>query len=147
MSQCSAKFSSVLAKTLEDLCFHMGSPTPMPSASDTMTRFARVPIAGHWQGDFVIGIQAPLLQEFAQSLLGEEEVSSDDSQQALLEIANVVCGNALPELESAAAVFTLEGPVACDGRQFDRPGVVPCFEGCLDQGAVVVRIFRDRIQA
>jgi hypothetical protein len=89
----------------------------------------------------VIGVARPLLKEFTENLLGEEGVSQQDCEHALLEIANVVCGNVLPELASIDAEFRLESPELCQAACFDRHDP-PLAETFIDHGAIMVRLFR-----
>ncbi len=131
-----------LVRTLSELCFHFGDPAE--TSADRSSPYARVRLDGAWSGEFVIGIAPPLLQEFTENILGEESVSGEDCTNALLEIANVVCGNVLPELASSDDEFHLASPTLCSAERFDRPGEAPLAEAFMDEGAIMVRLFRDQ---
>ncbi len=74
---------------------------------------ATVSFDGAFQGQFAIAIADQMLPALATNMLGlEEEVSSTLSQQhdALKELANVVCGNLLPEIAGPQAEFRVGAP-------------------------------------
>lgn len=142
-----AKLAAAVARTLEELCFYCAEAGPMPTDPIDGASFARVRFAGHWDGELVIGVDDALLKEFAEGLLGEDSASEDDISSALLEIANVVCGNALPDVESSEVVFALRSPALCARDTFGAEGHAQVAQASLDGGHVVVRLFRDPVAA
>ncbi len=142
-----AKLSAAVARTLEELCFYCAESGVMPAEPIEGASFARVRFAGHWDGELVIGVDNALLREFAEGLLGEDAASEDDIASALMEIANVVCGNALPDVESSAVVFALGSPALCGRDTFGSEGLARVAQASLDRGHVVVRLFRDPVAA
>lgn len=141
------KLAAAVARTLEELCFYCAEAGPMPTDPIEGASFARVRFAGHWDGELVIGVDNALLREFAEGLLGEDAATEDDVASALLEIANVVCGNALPDVESSAVVFALRSPALCGRDTFGSEGLAHMAQASLDHGHVVVRLFRDPVAA
>jgi CheY-specific phosphatase CheX len=144
MPNANSVLSSVVVRTLDELCFHCAEPDPGWPADTAEAAYARVGIKGHWRGELVIGLAPGLLGELTESLLGEDALTKEDSNQALLEIANVVCGNALPEIESKDVVFALSSPAPCDEAKFKRASLAPIAEASFDGGNIVVRLFREQ---
>ena len=143
MLDANSVLSAVVVRTLDELCFHCAEPDAELPADATAAAYARVAIKGHWRGEMVIGLAPGLLSELTESLLGEDALTTEDGNQALLEIANVVCGNALPELESKEVVFALSSPAPCGSAEFQRGSVAPVAEASFDGGNIVVRVFRE----
>jgi hypothetical protein len=141
VADSSETLAKSVAQTLEDLCFHFAEPCDVSLRRDLA--FARVAIDGHWSGELVLGVAPELLGQLTESILGEDALGADDAPLALLEIANVVCGNALPLVESTDAEFSLSAPAACGAERFDRATRPPLAEAFLDGGSVMVRLFRD----
>lgn len=131
----------VTSRVLEDLCFHWVDPEAT-SVDDAVERAcASVGFSGPWCGRLLIGVERCLLQELTANLLGDEEAAARDSTSALLELANVLCGNALPEIDSPTSAFELGSPVTVDVAALGEP-VNEVAHAAIDAGRVVVRIVR-----
>lgn len=97
-----------------------------PSDADSPIASAAVDFHGPLRGRLVLRVSARLLPVIAANMLGEQESQFTPLQRdALGEIANVVCGNLLPALAGADAVFRLDAPQwrgsGTDARDGDRP--------------------------
>jgi chemotaxis protein CheX len=72
---------------------------------------ARVVFKGPMPGALEVQLTRSLLSELTQNMLGEEEASDEAVwADALGEVANVICGNILPQIAGPTAVFDLESP-------------------------------------
>lgn len=143
MSNPDATLVQVTSRVLEELCFHFAEPSP-PDSAPAQPVCASVHFHGPWSGKMVVAVEKRLLGELAANLLGDDVASELDEAQALLELTNVICGNALPEIESREAAFVLDAPEL--GRRSllpaaPSPGTVA--SAALDEGKVVVRITRE----
>jgi hypothetical protein len=90
-------------------------PEP-PDATDSVEAVAGVPFWGPVSGRLEVVAAGGLLPALAANMLGEDAPPSRETQRdALGEVANVICGNALPAIAGAAAVFRLGPPQVIDG--------------------------------
>ncbi len=100
------------ALTFEELAFMMVLPEteerqPWPAADAA----ASVELGGPFGGRLVVRVPEELLPTIATNMLGEDEPPSVQQQQdALGEIANVICGNVLPGIGGPSAVFHIGAP-------------------------------------
>jgi len=71
-----------------------------------------VRFTGPLAGRLVLNVSRGVLPGVAGNMLGiePEEVSESDSLDALGELANVICGNVLPEIAGDRAMFDLSRP-------------------------------------
>jgi CheY-specific phosphatase CheX len=65
---------------------------------------------GPFSGELVLRIENDALAAVASNMLGEEELSEEMLHDVLGEIANVVCGNALPAIAGKQEIFKLNAP-------------------------------------
>ena len=103
----------VAEKTFERLAFMFA--VPEEEAPDSVPGFTAATVAfdGPFQGQLVIAIADQMLPVLATNMLGVEEESSPVLTQqydALKELANVVCGNLLPEIAGPQAEFHVGAP-------------------------------------
>jgi CheY-specific phosphatase CheX len=82
---------------------------------------ARVAIrfSGPFSGSLVLTIEYDALSAIASNMLGNDGLLEPEIVQDVLgELANVICGNALPEIGGKQSIFHLSGPE----YQFVDPG-------------------------
>jgi CheY-specific phosphatase CheX len=117
------------AQTFEELALLF------PDATLT-ERQARAPLAataiveftGPMRGRLALRVSAEVLPAAAANMLGEDEGRQSPLQRdAVGELANVICGNVLPAIAGAEAVFLLSAPRVEPGdvvpvREGDRQG-------------------------
>jgi len=73
---------------------------------------ASVSFTGPFKGCLLLSLGGEILSILSSNMLGQEEpVSKQMEEDALREAANVICGNALPEIYGAKEVFHLDTPV------------------------------------
>ena len=92
-------------------------PDERPSAEQLaapLARGARVTFAGPFAGALAVRVSDDVATALAANMLGVDAVHGGDRlvQDALGEVANVICGNLLPEIAGRAAVFHLGAPEA-----------------------------------
>ena len=77
-----------------------------------LARGVRVAFAGPFTGELTVRVSEDVATALAANMLGVHAVASEDRlvHDALGEVANVICGNLLPELAGRAAVFHLGAP-------------------------------------
>ena len=78
---------------------------------------AQVDFAGPFGGSVLLRVTEDLLPELAANMLGrpgEQDVSVEHQHDALKELANVICGNILPEVGGVEAVFNVSSPAILD---------------------------------
>jgi len=142
MTTPDSTLAAVSARVLEELCFHWVDPDSSAHTGGIELACASVGFSGPWSGRMVVAIDKGLLSELAANLLGADETSEGDSTQALLELANVMCGNALPELDSVTSAFELSSPEIIDASSAQAAGSVVA-SAALDGGKIMIRLLRD----
>jgi hypothetical protein len=99
-------------KVFEDLGFML--PTLNLNSEQVNAAFqsgVSIHFLGPLMGDFVLEISGGVLPVLAANMLGEDEPPPLSQQQdALKELANVICGNLLPLIAGSEAVFDLGAP-------------------------------------
>lgn len=100
------------SETFESLayCFaEPGEPTAVPV--DGVDGVVAVAFEGEARGGIVLQLSGGVLPAMAGNMLGlDEPPSVADQRDALGEAANVICGNVLPRVAGASAVFSLGVP-------------------------------------
>lgn len=144
MTHADARLAEVTADTLEKLAFLFASPmdTP-PSLEEHALSTVQVGFAGAYAGGLELSLSKPALAELAANMLGVmegEPLGEEQQQDALKELANVICGNILPVLAGDTAEFSIDAPVSVPA---ERPAwAVPaaCCHLSLDNGVCRVRM-------
>lgn len=108
----------VASQVLEEFCFLLPVSTP-ESTSAGGESTVTVDFRGMCNGTLVVTASKSLMSPLTMNMLGEEEDPSLEQQQdALKEVANIICGNLLPIVcQTAEAVFYLEAPELVDGPE------------------------------
>lgn len=116
MDQTVTKILSVVAiETLEKMAFIFGSyiedndPPCLQGPVETVA----VRFSGVFSGTLTLRISNAVLPELAANMLGIDEsgpVGIDHQQDALREVANVICGRLLPLIGGKEAEFSIEQP-------------------------------------
>ena len=77
-----------------------------------LARGVRVTFAGPLAGAVTVRVSDDVAATLAANMLGVDAVDGNDGlvRDALGEVANVICGNLLPEIAGRAAVFRLGAP-------------------------------------
>jgi CheY-specific phosphatase CheX len=79
---------------------------------------AVVSFNGPFSGCLLVSLSAELLPLLSSNMLGEQDSSQHSMEHdALCEIANVICGNALPAIYGFEPVFHLNAPSLCDNSE------------------------------
>lgn len=101
-----------LAHTLEELCFLYEMPELEVEQEETdLPANASVTFHGPFEGALEVRMATGLLPVVAANMLGTTDLPTEaDQLDALGEVANVVCGNVLPALGGATAVFDIGAP-------------------------------------
>ncbi|MGC8833702.1 MAG: chemotaxis protein CheX [Armatimonadota bacterium] len=135
------------ARTFEEAAFlfpeeqlepeHLSAP---PEAS------AVVRFDGPLKGRLVINCYGSLLPALAANMLGSEECTNLETQKdAFREVANMICGNALPRIAGSRLSFHIQAPLVLEpGEPFsevetEKPTASVCLG--LEGGRVEVQLF------
>jgi CheY-specific phosphatase CheX len=79
---------------------------------------ASVSFDGPFHGCLLISLTSDILSILSSNMLGQEEpVSKQLEEDALRELANVICGNTLPAIYGLKEIFNLDAPVLHDDLQ------------------------------
>jgi len=147
MSELERALYRAAVLTFEELAFALPMPEPAGRPLEGPTVRARVAFRGPFAGQVVVAVADGMLPVLAANMLGEEAPPPRPEQEdALGELANVVCGNVLPAVAGRERVFHLDAPAPLPpGSDPARPGeqllvsvVLP-----LDEGAAWVSLFGD----
>ena len=135
------------ARTFEDLGFMLPS-SDLNDAQKRARPDAAVEIAfkGIFSGRLVLTVSGPILAVVAGNMLGEDESEMPREAQldALGELANVICGNVLPEIAGDRETFALTPPVLLaeiPGSPAAWAGTVGEVRVGLDEGRAEVRLY------
>jgi hypothetical protein len=147
MSELERALYRAAALTFEELAFALPMPEPAGCSLEELPTRARVAFHGPFAGQVVVAVADGMLPVLAANMLGEEAAPPRPEQEdALGELANVVCGNVLPAVAGREQVFHLDAPVPVP------PGVDPARSGerllasvalLLDEGAARISFFGD----
>lgn len=133
------------ASTFEELAFLFPEDECSESQLEApLDATVTVDFHGPMRGRLVLRVSSCLLPAIAANMLGEEESHKVPLQRdALGEMTNVVCGNLLPALAGADAVFRLDAPQwrtdAIDAREGDAPIATTVFG--IEEGRVDAQLF------
>ena len=97
--------------TFEELGFVF--PTErLPEEGETYEKVrVCVRFSGAFSGELVLQVEPEVLPTLASNMLGMfEEVEEEIQYDVLGELANVICGNALPSIAGKQEIFHLEAP-------------------------------------
>ncbi len=140
--------SRTTAATFEELALlvpeYALSPEQDAAALDVTVS---VDFRGPFRGRLVVRASACLLPTIASNMLGEAGSRQPPLQRdALGEIANVICGNVLPAIAGAEAVFHLSAPRVHDAnetpsRDGDAPSATAVFGVEADRVATALFVF------
>lgn len=100
------------AVIFEDLVFMFPTEELEDEQRGAATRAsAEVTFRGVLNGKLVVTACGDVLPQLAANMLGDNEQHSEQTQRdALGEIANIICGNLLPQISDSKAVFLLDSP-------------------------------------
>ena len=72
---------------------------------------------GPFSGCLLVSLSSDMLPQLSSNMLGATEQSNETLERdSLGEIANVICGNALPAIYGFEPIFHLDAPAICDGN-------------------------------
>lgn len=148
MSRASEVLTAVADETFMSLAFMMGMPPDLADGeADGPWVVASVEFEGPFRGAIFVRVERRMLEPLAANMLGMEEEGPSEAQQAdaLKELANVICGNVLPEVAGSEAVFNVQAPVITDETDIPPEFLgAPCQGQCesfMDEGAAQVAMF------
>lgn len=116
------ELDKVLYRVAEDVLASLAFMLPMPPEETSQqgnekrwrTRAASVGFTGHASGSVMLAAWEEMLPQLAANMLGlpegDPEVTAAQQQDALMELANVICGNLLTKIWGPEAVCILSPP-------------------------------------
>lgn len=126
--------------TFEELGFMF----PMEDAQDSVTGLAEsscvgVKFEGPFSGELVLRIEDDALTAVAANMLATDDMEPEMVQDVLGEIANVICGNALPEIGGKQAIFRLSAPASHYADPAKQPAATTNLS--MDEGRASVSLY------
>jgi hypothetical protein len=134
------------ARTFEQLTFSL--PLDVPSSPNAqhpspITLTASVDFRGPFVGRLEVGVTASLLPTIAANMLGQDDPPPlAEQHDALRELANVICGNLLPEIAGPGPLFALAAPSLDAAGATDQP-LAADVQLAFDEGTARLRLFVD----
>jgi CheY-specific phosphatase CheX len=107
----------VAEETFESLAFLLPMPPPDEPIADCPTTVVTVGFHGPFSGKLIVILPEAVLGELTGNMLGlddDTDIPVETQQDALKELANVVCGNVLPEIAGDTVVFNVAAPELID---------------------------------
>jgi CheY-specific phosphatase CheX len=108
---------------------------------------AKVDFEGPFSGTLVVQVCGGILPILTANMLGDADCPSEQMQQdALGELANIICGNLLPEIAGPEEVFHLRAPATYSSSHSAASKRVPAAEVRvgLEQGRADLLLFVDQ---
>jgi len=108
----------VAEEQFEQLAFMFPvSAEELPDGPPNFAAHAKVGFSGPSAGRVLLAAEGQILPPLAANMLGLDEGEPSEAEQtdALKELLNVICGNLLPEIAGAEAVFDVQAPEVLDG--------------------------------
>lgn len=105
-------------RSLETLCFAFSSPIideKDHAAERSLT--IEVEFRGEHSGRLILDVYGDIVSILAHNMVGEGKLNSAQQRDAIGEIANVICGNFLPEAFGKGHVFEITAPRVCQNTQ------------------------------
>jgi CheY-specific phosphatase CheX len=138
--------SRTTAATFEDLALLFPESDMSPEqAAQPLEVTVSVDYRGPFNGRLVLRASQCVMPAIAANMLGEDESKQRPLQRdALGELANVVCGNVLPIVGGAEAIFHLSAPhVHAEGDALSRDEDVPKarVEFGVEEGRIEAQLF------
>ena len=108
--------------TFEALAFILTMPEEIADMGEAMPdgpkAITHVGFDGPCKGMLYLAVPQDMLPELASNMLGTEDMPSDGQQEdSLKELLNVVCGNLLPAVAGAEAVFNVSAPAQVESGE------------------------------
>lgn len=153
------ELDKVLYRVAEEVLASLAFMLPVPpeemsepsDESRPRTWAASVGFTGHANGSVMLVAWEETLPQLAANMLGLPEgspgASPDQQQDALMELANVICGNLLTEIWGSEAACTLSPPRLlgqdqCVGADCDHPSAATA-QLHLCEGRIELALFVD----
>ncbi len=112
MESLATPLAAAAAETLEQLAYLFAEPAAADGvATDDVDGIVALAFHGPAHGALILQLSGGILPALASNMLGLDGAPSlPDQRDALGEVANVICGNVLPRIAGATAVFALGVP-------------------------------------
>lgn len=116
-----------------------------PTPRDPIT--AEVTFAGDPPGRFSLTMEREAARMAAADFLGAdpEEIVSHQQDEVVCELANMICGSVLSQIESDVT-FRLEQPVVADAREAVRPPAGATFDASIRGGTLHAEIRMETVE-
>ena len=109
MSAHRGALESCATRTLEEMCFFFVSQALNDEqVAAEVDGTMEVRFKGPQHGRLVVSLAGGMLPVMASNMLGDAEGTPDMQRDALGELANVICGNLLPEISGSGAIYDIE---------------------------------------
>ncbi|MBN2008494.1 chemotaxis protein CheX [candidate division KSB1 bacterium] len=138
----------IAASTLEEMCFMFEEPDLDEDQFHLRGgKAALIKFKGAFSGTMILKASGRILQAFGENMLGEDELTEGQMQDALGEVSNVICGNVLPEISgSKKDVFDLESPIIYRLDELPEINAELPIESVrlpLEEGFIEIQLIRD----
>ena len=112
MNNLEATLYKTGAAIFEELVFMFPTEELEDEQRDAERRAAaRVDFHGVVSGSLVVVACGEVLPQLAANMLGEDEEHTEQTQRdALGEVANIICGNLMPQIAGSQKIFRLDAP-------------------------------------
>lgn len=131
--------------TFEDLGFLLPEQqlTEEQEAAD-LGSAVRIRFEGPFDGCVYVALTGSVLESLTMNMLGDMDRPSESVlQDALGEVANVICGNALPMIAGTREIFHLSAPASEGAASCPDGNLVETIVLGIEEGRVEVSLYTD----
>lgn len=134
-------------KTFEDICFMYLEPELEGEQENLALEAAsQVKFKGDYNGKLVVETRGGLFAAIAANMLGNDLPSFQQKNDALGEVANIICGNVVPSLgRKSGQEYKIESPVVLSVDEMPADTEQPLAQMTLNlsEGRVDIKFFLD----
>jgi two-component system chemotaxis response regulator CheY len=150
-----SQLEKITQNVLETMAFSVMMPTCDEYKNQDTVKSAKIDFIGPFSGMILFTVSNDVLNEMARNMLGiddENQLGEQQMNDALGELANVICGNLLSELAGLDPVFDLKAPIILPSDEkpaiLDVPGDITTAGFAFDNGwAELTLIIQDTISS
>ena len=134
-------------KTFEDICFMYLEPELEDEQKGlALEAVSQVKFKGDYNGSLIVETRGGLFAAIAANMLGNDHPNFQQKNDALGEVANIICGNVVPSLgRKSGQEYKIESPVILNIDEMPADKEEPLAQVTLNlsEGRADIKLFLD----